>query len=385
MKYFLIAGEASGDLHASRLMQSIREEDSFAEFHFLGGDLMQAVAGRPPIYHYREMNFMGIVDVIRHSGRLRKIMQHTRKEMKRFRPDSVILVDYAGFNLRMARFAHRKGFHTSYYIVPKVWAWRKGRIGQLKRFVNRMFVILPFEVDFFKQHGMEATYHGNPLMDQLEDFGKAKPSRKEFLGSNRLEDRPIVALLAGSRKQEIHACLPEMITAAENLKHRSKDIAAGYQFVVAGAPSVDPAIYREYLEDTGIHIVMNQTYALLSHAHAAVVTSGTATLETALFRVPQVVIYKTHHLTYRIGKLFLNFRFFSLVNLIYGDAVVKELLQENLAADIEKELIRIMADDNCRASMIGGYDRIRKLIGGPGASQRIAKEIVATVGGLNSE
>jgi len=364
MNYFLIAGEASGDLHASNLMRGLKEEDPGAGFAFVGGDRMAAVAGVEPVHHFRDMNFMGFFDVVRHLGRLRRIMKRTKNAVVATMPDVLILVDYAGFNLRMARFASKKGIRVFYYIPPKVWAWRKGRLRDLKKYVDRLFVIFPFEVSFFQEHGMEVVYEGNPLTDIFGTFRSSVRTRETFLADNELPDKPIVALLAGSRRQEIEACLPEMIRASGDFPD--------HQFVVAGAPSVEPALYRELLQETGIAIVYDQTYDLLSHARAAVVTSGTATLETALFDVPQVVIYKTGKLTYRIGKLFVNFRFFSLVNLIFGRELVKELLQHDLEQRIRMELRRIIDDKAYRLQMRKGYAKIREMVGEPGASRRIA-------------
>lgn len=367
MQYFLIAGEASGDLHTSNLMAGLKAEDPAADFSFIGGDRMAAVAGKQPLEHYRNMNFMGLFDVLRHLGTLRRIMQRAKAAIRNGVPDVVILTDYAGFNLRMAKYASKQGVPVFYYISPKVWAWRKGRIRQLKRYVDRLFVIFPFEPAFFRSNGMEVEYHGNPLTDVFDTFEKVQLSRGEFLTSAQLSDRPIVALLAGSRKQEIRACLPEMAEAARSFP--------GVQFVVAGAPSVDPAVYEDILKESGIAVVYDNTYQLLSHAEAAVVTSGTATLETALFNVPQVVIYKTGALTYRIGKLFVTFRFFSLVNLVFGESLVRELLQHELAKGIREELHRILNDEAYRLKMKAGYGKIREMIGGAGASRRVARRM----------
>lgn len=369
MKYFVIAGEASGDLHASNLMHGLKREDASASFTFIGGDLMAAAAGAAPLYHYREMNFMGFAAVLAHSRKLNAILRNTRKAIAAESPDVVILVDYAGFNLRIAKYAHRRGTRVFYYISPKVWAWRKWRVKSMKKFLDRLYVIFPFEVDFFREQGMEVEYHGNPLMDVVHTFEQQRPSRAAFLAEHRLDDRPLIALLAGSRRQEINACLPEMTRAAAAFP--------GYQFVVAGAPSVDRELYDRHLSGTGIGLVLNQTYPLLAHAVAAVVTSGTATLETALLHVPQVVIYKTGALTYRIGKLFITFRFFSLVNLVLGRELVKEFLQTNLAAKVEKELEKILNDSDHQLMITNGYTRIGEMLGKPGVADRVAKGMIA--------
>ncbi len=368
MKYFLIAGEASGDLHASNLISAIREEERDASFMFLGGDLMGRAAGTAPLRHYREMNFMGFTQVLLNLERLRSILKNTRRQLLKFDPDVVILVDYAGFNMRVAKFATRKKIKVFYYISPKVWAWRKRRIRSLRKYTSRIFVIFPFEVDFFRSKGMEVEYHGNPLVDVTENFSRMVPSRESFLKEHGLDERPVIALLAGSRRQEIESCLPEMLSAAGAFPE--------YQFVVAGAPAADHSVYKTLLEKSETGIVYDATYALLSHARAAVVTSGTATLETALLNVPQVVIYKTGNLTYRIGKLFITFRFFSLVNLIYGKELVKELLQVNLAERIEKELDRILNEPGRSLDIEAGYHEIRKMLGDSGTSQRVARRMI---------
>ncbi len=364
MRYFLIAGEASGDLHASNLMLGLQEEDPEAEFLFIGGDLMGEVARQKPLQHYRKMNFMGLFAVIAHMRSLRTILLNTKKAIIDYAPDALILVDYAGFNLRIARSVAGRGIRVFYYISPKVWAWRKSRIRLLKRYVDQLFVIFPFEVAFFRQNGLEVEYHGNPLMDVMQEFDQERVSREQFLVSNNLPDQPIIALLAGSRKQEITNCLPEMIKASQRFPD--------HNFVVAGAPSVDKNIYDSLLEGTGINIVYGNTYQLLSHAKAAVVTSGTATLETALLNVPQVVVYKTGKLTYRIGKLFVNFRFFSLVNLIFGDELVKELLQVRIEEGIRDELYRIINEPEHSLKIREGYGQIRHLLGEAGTSRRVA-------------
>ncbi len=373
MKYVVIAGEASGDLHASNLMRGIRKEDPDAAFTFIGGDLMSAAAGpRPgttPLYHYKEMNFMGFAAVIANFRKLNTILRKTKKVIAGENPDAVILVDYAGFNLRIARYASRLGLKVFYYISPKVWAWRESRVKALKKYVDRLFVIFPFEVDYFREHGMEVEYHGNPLMDVVHAFEQTRPSREAFLAEHQLDQRPVIALLAGSRRQEINSCLPEMVKSARAFPD--------YQFVVAGAPSVDRGLYEQHLGGTGIRLVMNQTYALLSQSVAAVVTSGTATLETALLDVPQVVIYKTGALTYNIGKLFVTFRFFSLVNLIYGRELVKEFLQTRLAHRVENELEKILNDRDHQLMITEGYARIRKMLGTPGVADRVAHRMIA--------
>ncbi len=367
MKYFLIAGEASGDLHASRLMHGLQKLDSKAEFLFVGGDLMAEEAGKDPLYHYRIMNFMGVFSVLWHLARMMGILKQVKRNILAFRPDVVILVDYAGFNLRIARFVTGHGFRVFYYISPKVWAWKKGRIKLLREYVTRLFVIFPFEVPYFREQGIDVIYEGNPLTDVLHDYQDHAVERKAFLQGAGLDDRPLIALLAGSRKQEIRLCLPVMCRVAAQFP--------GYRFVVAGAPSMAPEYYDQFLTEDRVRIVFGQTYDLLQHAHAAIVTSGTATLETALFGVPQAVVYKTGWVTYGIGKLFVKFRFFGLVNLIFGDELVREFLQKDLETRLREELQRLIHDEDYRKHIQEGYATIRSMIGPWGVADRIGKRM----------
>lgn len=366
MKYFIIAGEASGDMHASNLMKGLLHSDPEAAFRFIGGDLMQALAPNGLTQHYSKMNFMGLFAVIANIGRLSGILRNTKKEILQFAPDAVILVDYAGFNLRIAKFASGAGFKVFYYISPKVWAWKKGRIKVMKKYIDRLFCIFPFEKEFFRENGMDVEYHGNPLTDVIAEYRKKK-SAEDFRAHHQLDERPIIALLAGSRKQEVKLCLPVMTEVSKAFPD--------YQFVVAGAPSCDPELYQPDLEGTDVKLVFSATYDLLENAFAGVITSGTATLETALFDLPQVVIYKTGALTYRIGKLFVNFRFFGLVNLVYGEELVKELLQRNLERRVKTELDALIHDVEYRKSILKGYEEIRHKIGDAGASQRAADKM----------
>ena len=358
-------------MHASNLMKGILASDPEAKFRYLGGDRMASVAKEGMFLHFRRTNIMGLFQVLFNIPAIIKNFRIVKREIRMFRPDAVILVDYAGFNLRIARFASRNGFPVFYYIAPKVWVWRKGRIEKLKRYVDRLFVIFPFEVDFFHRHGMEVEYTGNPLMDSVTDYHSRKPTRETFLEKHGLSDKPVVALLAGSRKQEILNCLPVMTLVASRFPE--------YQFVVAGAPSVEASYYESFLEDTSVKLVYDETYALLSHAFAGVITSGTATLETALFDVPQVVIYRTGLLTYRLGRLLVRFRFFSLVNLIYGRELVREFLQFDLVGKTMEELRLLLEDDRYRGRILEGYASIRRALGEPGASLRAGEKMVAYV------
>jgi len=362
MKYYLIAGEASGDMHAANLMKAIRKNDPLAEFRCLGGDLMKAAGGRLS-GHYREMALMGGLEVIKHLGIIRKNRDICRRDILQFSPDVVILIDYSGFNLPMARFVSRHGYRVFYYISPKLWAWARWRVKTVRNAVNRMFVLLPFEVDFYKDHGVEAEYYGNPVLDSVEAYRSA-PSENEGTDD---DGRPVIALLAGSRRQEIDHLLPEMLSVIPHYP--------GYRFIIAGAPSISPDYYKKYINSKNVEIVYNKTYELLGKAVAAIVTSGTATLETALFAVPEVVVYKTSGFNFFVGSFFVRVKYFSLVNLILDKEAVKELLQKNLSVNIKKELDRILFDKDYRTSMISDFHELRRIMGEAGVSDRVASRI----------
>lgn len=366
MKYYLIAGEASGDLHASNLMKGLKKFDKNAQFRFFGGDKMAAVGGHI-VKHYRSMAFMGLVDVILNIRTISANIELCKKDIRGWKPDLVILVDYAGFNLKIAEFAHKEDYKVYYYISPKVWVWRQSRIEKLKAFTDKIFVIFPFEVDFLLRHGLEAEFYGNPLMDSLHSYRSEKPSAKNILEELGTGDKPVIALLAGSRIHEVKRCLPEMVRASRAFPE--------YRFVIAGVPSLDEEVYRKIIGNSGIRLIIDRTYDILSVAEAAVVTSGTATLETALFNVPQVVIYKTSPVNYHIGKFIVKIRFFSLVNLISGKETVKELLQFNLASGIIRELGLVLFDMDYRKEMLASYREIKDALGSHGTSERIAARI----------
>jgi lipid-A-disaccharide synthase len=366
MKYFIIAGEASGDLHGSNLLKSIKKNDVQAEFMIIGGDLMQAQGGKL-LKHYREMAFMGLVDVVMNIRTIGKNMKMCKKQISEWNPDVVILIDYAGFNLRIAEFAKANGYKVFFYIAPKVWAWQESRVKKLKAHVDKLFVIFPFEVEYFKKHGIEAEYFGNPLKDEIAEFRKKGDDYQAFINRNNLTEKPIIALLAGSRKHEVTRCLPEMLEAVKNQNN--------YQLVIAAASAIPESIYQEIIKSYPVTVIYNQTYNILNHAHSAVVTSGTATLETALFKVPEVVVFKTGPLTYFIGKMIVKIKFFSLVNIILDKEVVKELLQENLATDIATEMKKILNDQNYRSKMIEDYNTIDNMLGESGVSDRIANKM----------
>lgn len=369
MKYYLIAGEASGDLHASNLMNELKKQDVAAEFRFLGGDLMEAVGGTL-VKHYREMAFMGFVPVLLHLPTILRNMQACREDIRRYRPDVVILIDYPGFNLKIARFVKTElGLPVYYYISPKIWAWKQYRIKDFRRYVDRMFCILPFETDFFNRLNYPVEYVGNPSVDSVAQFRQQyEVSSSSFLEEEGLSVQPIVALLAGSRRHEIKDNLPTMLRVANGL--------AGYQMVIAGAPGIDPDYYRLYTEGYPVRVVFGKTYPLLTHSRVALVTSGTATLETALFRVPQVVCYyvKAGRLSSFIFRHFFHTKYISLVNLIAGREVVQELFGVRFSEQtIREELTRMVEDASYRQQMLEGYDEVIRLLGQPGASRRTAE------------
>ena len=366
MKYYLIAGEASGDLHASRLMRSLKAHDAEAEFRFYGGDLMQAEGGTL-VKHYSELAYMGFVPVLLHLPTILRNMRQCKEDIRRWMPDVVILVDYPGFNLKIADYVKRHSIcPVYYYISPKIWAWKEYRIKDIKRNVDELFSILPFEVDFFeKKHHYPIHYVGNPTADEVKEWRLTPPSQGGNGGGS-----PVIALLAGSRKQEIKDNLPTMIRAAQKFE---KD----YELVLAGAPSIDEAYYQRFLEGTNVRLVKNQTYDVLSKAHAALVTSGTATLETALFGVPQVVCYETP-LPWLIGwmrKKLLKVKYVSLVNLIADREVVTELVADTFSqANIEHEL-ELILDGPARQQMLEGYEEVWQRLGKEKAPDNAARLI----------
>lgn len=372
MKYYLIVGEASGDLHASNLMKALVAEDPEAEFRFFGGDLMTAVGGTC-VKHYRELAYMGFIPVLLHLRTIFSNMDRCKHDIEAWKPDVLILVDYPGFNLKIAAYIKK---HTQipiyYYISPKIWAWKEYRIKNIRRDVDKLFSILPFEVDFFRGHHYPVDYVGNPCVDAVDSFLRTDTETKEqFCQRLNLESsRPIIALLAGSRKQEIKDNLSRMMEASRSFPQ--------YQFVIAGAPGIAPEFYSHYLTD-GAKIVFGETYRLLRHSEAALVTSGTATLETALFRVPQVVCYYTAagKLVSFLRRHILKVKYISLVNLVSGSEVVTELVADGMTVDnIRRELSAIIEGGSRRMQMLSGYDRMIQILGTPGASERAAKLMV---------
>ena len=364
MKYYLVAGEASGDLHGSNLMKALKSEDADADFRFFGGDLMNAEGG-VLAKHYSEMAFMGFVEVIANLSTIFKNIKIAKQDILSFNPDVIILIDFPGFNMRIAEFAKKENIKVFYYISPKVWAWNQKRVLKIKKYVDRMFCILPFEVSFYKTWGMDVDYVGNPLLDAIAE----NKTDDQFKISHDLDVRPVIALLPGSRKQELDRVLPEMVKAADRFSE--------YQFVIAGAPTFTADDYLSYLNGRNIPVIFNATYNLLLNSKAAVVTSGTATLETALLKVPQVVVYKGNPISIAIARILVNIKFISLVNLVMNDAVVKELIQEDCnSMMIARELDMILNDNLYRTGMLINYDELAIKMGSPGASQRAARLMV---------
>ena len=374
MKYYLIVGEASGDLHASHLMAALKEEDSQAEFRFFGGDLMAAVGG-VMVKHYKELAYMGFIPVLLHLRTIFANMKRCKEDIVAWQPDVLILVDYPGFNLDIAKFVHANTrIPVFYYISPKIWAWKEYRIKNIKRDVDELFSILPFEVEFFEgKHGYPIHYVGNPTVDEVTAFlASSSETFDDFVRANGLSAKPVIALLAGSRKQEIKDILPDMLRAAASLPD--------YHLVLAGAPCISPEYYKRYVGGVDVKIIFNKTFPLLRQAEAALVTSGTATLETALFRVPQAVCYHTP-----IGKVIaflkrhiLKVKYISLVNLIANREVVKELVADTMTVEqVRSELNRILYDKEYRRQMLEGYEYMASCLGEAGAPKHAAREMVA--------
>ncbi len=371
MKYYIIAGEPSGDLHASNLMKSLKQEDPQCEFRFWGGDLMKAVGGEM-VRHYSETAYMGIKEVVANLGKIKANFKLCKSDLLAYQPDVLILVDYPGFNLRMAEFAKNKGIKVFYYISPKIWAWNTGRVKKIKAFVDRMYTILPFETEFYKKHGVPIDYVGNPVLDAIDAREHKNEDVTTFKTRTQLDERPIVALLAGSRKQELHYVLPEMLNMVDQFPE--------VQFVIAGAPSFKEEDYKDFVQGKDVKIIFDETYELVQQAQGALVTSGTATLETALLDCPQIVCYKMWggKLFYRFIRAFiLKVEHVSLVNLVLNKAGVKELLQDSLNFDsLKKELTKLLQNQDYRINIFNNYSELHKIMGEPGTSSRAAKLMV---------
>ncbi|WP_214072677.1 lipid-A-disaccharide synthase [Mucilaginibacter sp. dw_454] len=360
MRYYLVAGEASGDLHGANLMKELKKLDPQAEFRFFGGDLMQAEGGTL-VKHYADMAFMGFLEVVANLRSILKNLAFCKQDIAAYHPDILILIDFPGFNLKIAAFAKQQGLPVYYYISPKVWAWNQKRVLKIKKVVDHLFCILPFEVDFYKDWGMEVDYVGNPLLDAVAAF---KPDA-DFLQRHNLGSKRIIALLPGSRRQEINYLLPDMLAVADQFP--------GYQFVIAGAPSFNADYYHQYLKERDIPVLFNSTYDILNNAYAAIVASGTATLETALFNVPQVVVYKGNPVSIGIARVVVKIKFISLVNLIVNEGIVKELIQQDCnPTAIGAEMDLILNDAAYRQTMLANYDTLDEKMGQPGASAKTA-------------
>ena len=376
MRYFLIAGEASGDLHGSNLVRELKLQDPQAQFRFFGGDLMAAQAGVPPVKHYSEMAFMGFVRVLMNLRKIGRNMEQCKAEIIDFKPDVVILIDFAGFNLRIAEFAKSLGLKTVFYISPKIWAWKQNRIKKIKKYIDKMLTILPFETEFYARFDYPVEYVGNPILDAIEEFRSGDhQTEADFRKANNLTDKPIIGLLAGSRKQEVDFMLPVMIEVSRQFPE--------YQFVISGAPGLDRDYYTKVIgADCNIPIVFGQTYNLLKFSRAALVTSGTATLETALFGVPEAVLYRISapDFLYRIGRKLLKVKWISLANLIVGREIIRELVQMDCNPHtIADELRKILDDKQYDAEFQRNYAELRQRMGSAGASQRAAQAVIKFV------
>jgi len=369
MKYYLIAGEASGDLHGANLIKALKKKDEQASFRFWGGELMQE-AGGELIKHYKELAFMGFVEVLFNIRTIFSNIKFCKKDIQEFNPDVIIFIDYPGFNMRIAKWAKERGIKTHYYISPQIWAWKEGRIKSIKRDVDAMYVILPFEKYFYEnKHNFPVHFVGHPLIDAIANRTQVHPI--DFLKDNGLDERPIIAILPGSRKQEISKMLEVMLSVTDDFKE--------YQFVIAGAPSQDESFYTPFIKKQNVYLLLNKTYDLLSLSHAALVTSGTATLETALFKVPQVVCYKGSRISYEIAKRVIKLKYISLVNLILDKEVVTELIQTEFnTTQLKKELSKILDEYN-RAVLFLEYYDLEKKLGGKGASKKTASLIYESI------
>jgi lipid-A-disaccharide synthase len=368
MKYFIIAGEPSGDLHGSNLIRGIFTADPDAVVFCWGGELMQG-AGGTLLMHYRKLAFMGFAAVLLNLRTIKKNITTCKRQISDLKPDVVILIDYPGFNLRIANFVKRLGIKVYYYISPKIWAWHESRVKRIKKDVDNMFIIFPFEVDFYRKHNVEVEYHGNPLVDEIERKKLVLASKTELRNSFGIDERPVIALLAGSRSHEIKHILPEMIKVVRYFPE--------YQFVLAGVRNLPETLYRKILGDCPVNLITDKTYEILYIAHAALVTSGTATLEAALIGVPQVVCYKADFFSMLIAWMVVRVRFISLVNLILGCEAVKELVQYDLTEkNLLKELRSIVSEGEMRGKVLCDYDRLKEILGPSGASARIAAKMV---------
>jgi len=369
MKYYIIAGEASGDLHASNLMKALKKQDAKADFRFWGGDLMQAVGGTL-VKHYKDLAFMGFLEVLLNLRTITKNLDFCKKDLLKYKPDALILVDYPGFNMRIAKFAKAHNIKVHYYISPQIWAWKENRIKSIKRDVDNMYVILPFEKDFYeKKHQYKVHFVGHPLLDAIAN--RKLIDEKVFRKTHKLGDKPIIALLPGSRKQEIKKMLHVMLSLSADFN--------AYQFVIAGAPGLETSFYKSFTTSKNISFLTNKTYDLLSIATAALVTSGTATLETALFKIPEIVCYKGSWVSYQIGKRVVDLKFISLVNLILDKEAVTELIQNDFNKKRLAQELKSILDTKKRAQIYNDYYELEQKLGGAGASAKTAQLIFSHI------
>ncbi len=376
MKYFIISGEASGDLHGSNLVRELRQQDMQADIVCWGGDLMEK-EGAKVLMHYRDLAIMGFWEVLINLKKIRRNLSLCKQQIIDFKPDVVILIDYPGFNLRIAEFLKGKVENVYYYISPKLWAWKESRIKKIRKYINRMYVIFPFETEFYAKHNYSVKYFGNPLVDTVEREINSVEEREAFFNKYNLEDKPLIALLAGSRIQEVKKILPEMVKVS--------DFYMDHQFVVAGVTTVSPEIYDKIIGDSGVKVVYNETYPLYKHCDAALVASGTATLEAALAGVPQVVCYRASWISYLIARAFANIRFISLVNLIMDREVVKELIQEKMNSKlIVSELNSLLPGGWKRNVMKEDYAKLKAELSGKGAAGRVAQDIYNSLRLINN-
>jgi lipid-A-disaccharide synthase len=368
MRYFIIAGEQSGDLHGSNLIRELFEADKNAEIICWGGDLMES-AGAKLLVHYRKLAFMGFTAVIKNLGAISKNLNLCKEQIAEYKPDVIVFIDYPGFNLRIAEYAKNKGFKTFYYISPKLWAWNERRVVKIKKYIDRMFIIFPFEVDFYKKHGITVEYKGNPLIDETEKRITSFPAREKMCNYLGIEDKKIIAFLAGSRRHEIEFILPQMLKIIHYFPN--------YQFVLTGVKNIPDEFYQKIIGNAKINVIKEKTYEILYSAEAALVTSGTATLEAALHNTPQVVCYKADFFSMVIAWMVIKVKYISLVNLIMGREVVKELVQYDLTEKtLLEELTAILPGGLKREKLLLDYELLKKKLGSSGASGRIAREMV---------
>jgi len=368
LKYYITAGEASGDLHASNLMKALKILDDKAKFRFIGGDLMQKQGGTL-VRHFKDTAYMGFVDVFMHLPAILKNITFVKQDILNYKPDVLILVDYPGFNLRIAEFAHENNIKVYYYISPKIWAWKQSRVHKIKAFVDKMFIIFPFEKEFYKKYDYEVEYVGNPIMDAIDT---KKTNIEKFRKDYSLNEKKIIALLPGSRKREIQHNFPLMLKISK--------LFPEYQFLVAAAPSLGKEIFLKYIKDEDVTLIYNDTYEILKHSEAAIVTSGTATLETAILNIPELVCYKGDKLSYHIAKRLVKVDYISLVNLVMQKEIIKEFIQYDMTAEnITNELKLILNNDVYRNTMLSEFENLRNILGGKGASERTADIIVKSL------